>query len=191
MRKRVAALGLGWFFLTIFMLGAPPLAADEAGELKARALESLKAELGAWTSHWDWLGEDGAISGTMDGVENYEFVIPDAVLMNTNTILGESPSVSKSLMFYNPVHEKIFFISVGPTGDHWILSKDVGSNVLVSDPHLLPDGRMLMIRFTTVEETPDAKTILMEASLDEGETWKPRFYQYMARAGANESGRGE
>ena len=123
---------------------------------------------------------DGEIAGTQEGREVYEVFIPDGIFLNTN-ITADPPSVSKSITFYNPVRDKIFFISVGQEGDHWILSRDVGSEVLASEPHPLPDGRELTIRFTTLEKTADFRKILMERSWDGGATWEKGFYQYMTR----------
>ncbi len=169
----------------IAVLGLPGIARaeEDAATQKAKALESLSEDVGNWTSRWEWLGPNGEIAGTQEGMEDYTVLIPDAVFMNTNT-MSDPPAVSKALTFFNPVQDKIFFISVGQDGDHWVLSKEVGSEILTSDPHALADGRTLMIRFTTVEKTADSRKILMQRSWDNGATWENGFYQYMTRTGA-------
>lgn len=172
----------GLILAVVMLAPAFVRASEEAASQKTKALEILSEEVGNWTSRWEWLGNDGEVVGTQEGEENFEELIPGAVFLNTN-IINEPRSISKSMTFYNPVQDKIFFISVGQEGDHWILSKEVGSEVLTSDLHPLPDGRKLMIRFTTLEANPDSKKILMQRSWDSGSTWEDGFFQYMTRTG--------
>lgn len=59
------------------------------------------------------------------------------------------------------------------------MARNLGSQVMTSDLHPLPDGKRLMISFTPVEETTEFKTIFPERALDQGSSWESGFYQYM------------
>ncbi len=145
-----------------------------------RALEILKHRQGVWDSSWEFLDEEGDVSKVVNGIERGEYVIEGRVLQIT-TEVPEMGLFSKSLNYFHPLERKLYFFSVDKTGDHWILTEEVGSGVMLSHAHKQSEGADRIIRFKTLRSTATEVDVLSEHSLDNGVTWKPVFHQYLRK----------
>lgn len=148
--------------------------------LAAKAAALFAYEDGTWESRWEVLDDEGNVVQEMSGTETFSYTMDGkAVLLETHT--EGSSSFSHATRFYNPHEKKIVFVSISTEGDYWIMKQDAETEVVQSEPKLLPDGRTAIIRFTIVEKTEDEQDVVMEASTDGGKTWALRTRQYLRR----------
>ena len=148
--------------------------------LEAEALNILAQRIGVWDSRWEFMADDGAISRVLEGTEVSEFILDDRVVQGITTI-PEINTVGRSLNYFHPVEGKLYFFSVNKTGDHWILTEEVGSGMMISHRHRQADGVERIIRFKTIRRTESEVDVLREDSVDGGATWAPVFMQYLKK----------
>ena len=153
---------------------------NELERIRNEATQILKHRVGIWDSRWEFVDGDGNVTREILGVESSKLILGDKVVEG-NTTIPEIDFVGKSFNYFHPIKKVLFFFSISETGDHWILTEEVGSGLMVSEPHLESGGGTRIIRFKTLSKTPTAVDVLREDSLDGGETWKPVFYQYLRK----------
>ena len=102
-------------------------------------------------------------------------VMMDVPEMNTQSVTHR---------FFDPIRQKLFWISVDNNGDQWSFVEEFDGKPSHSLPHLDADGSTTYLRFTALRETDDEVDVLMESSKDEL-AWKPIFRQYRVRKKAS------
>ena len=163
-----------------------PAAARSQEAAETDALAELAASLmayedGEWESRWEIFDADGEMVSEYVGTEVFTYTLDGKAALLETRSEGQS-SWSQAVRFYNPQEKKIIFLSWSTEGDYWIMKQDVETGVVQSETKTLPDGRELILRFTTVRKTEDEQDVVMETSLDGGATWTLRTRQYLRRA---------
>lgn len=148
-------------------------------EPKQRALAKMNQDAGVWDCRWEFLDDDGGISATAEGTQTMAFVIEDAV-MQIMMDVPEMQTQSVTHRFFDPIRQKLFWISVDNSGDQWSFVEEFDGQPSYSLPHLDSDGVTTLLRFTVLRETMDEVDVVMELSTDE-KNWKPIFRQYRVR----------
>ena len=148
-------------------------------EPEQRALAKMKQDVGDWDCRWEFLDETGDVSETAHGTQTMSFVIEDAVMQIIMDV-PEMKTQGVTHRFFDPLRQKLFWISVDNHGDQWSFIEEFDGQPSHSLPHLDSDGSTTYLRFTAIRETLDAVDVLMELSTDE-KTWKPIFRQYRVR----------
>lgn len=141
---------------------------------------ALRNRIGTWDSRWEFISPEGDVSRVLTGTEQSNFILDDQVVDGT-TIIPEIDFVGRNLNYFHPVERKLFFFSVSKSGDHWILTEEVGSGEMISLPHKEAGGGERIIRFKTLRKTPTEVDVLREDSVDGGATWQPVFKQYLRK----------
>ena len=62
-----------------------------------------------------------------------------------------------------------------------MMSQDLETETVISEPNLRPDGSALTIQFTITRKTENEQDVVMDFSSDGGKTWKRGTRQYMRR----------
>lgn len=161
---------------------APALAQDapEIDPLEEKARALFEYEMGVWRSRWERVDAEGNVVTSFEGTESFTWYLDDKVV-ELVTEVPEANQKSKALRFYSPREKKIVFWSVDANADHWLMSQDVETEIVQSEPHPASGGGDMIIRFTPLQKTPDSFDVVMHYSLDNGETWIKGAMQYLER----------
>ena len=162
--RALAALALGLFLAT-----APPVLAEDERPANP-AVEQLRHAHGAWDATTEFLAPDGVVAQAVEGTYDFEWVVPDRVLVGRSEIpeLGRSAGI---LFFYSEGGGTITMTSVGGDGQLWVMSGPADSEVRTTPPTPQADGSTLELRFTRYNVEPDRFESKMEYSTDGGTTW--------------------
>lgn len=148
-------------------------------EPSQRALAKMQQDVGTWDCHWEFLDQEGGIASTASGTQTMTFVIEDSIMQ----IMMDVPEMgiqSVTHRFFDPVREKLFWVSVDNHGDHWSFVEEFDDQPSYSLPHSDLEGTTTYLRFTLLRETDNEVDVLMESSEDQ-ESWSPIFRQRRVR----------
>lgn len=158
------------------------LAEDAAGPTPLeRSVEQLRHAVGTWNVTTEFLGEDGAVARTVEGIYEFRWVVPDRVVQGRSDMpsLGQSSGI---LFYVREATSTIEMVSVGADGRLWIMSGPLGEETRTTAPFETADGGRAQLRFTRYRVTADTFESKMEYTDDGGVTWKPGNHQTFRRA---------
>lgn len=156
-------------------------AADVPAQDKlALSVEQLRNAVGRWSVVTEFLNEDGTVARTVKGSYQFEWVVPDRVVMGR----AEIPEMknSSAILFY--VSEKkmiIEMVSVHADGHLWIMTGPLGGETRYTQKFKSTDGKDSQLRFTRFNVSADSFESKMEYTEDGGKTWKPGNHQVFIR----------
>lgn len=139
----------------------PPVTAD---------VQQLRHAIGTWDVETDYIGPDENIVGTVNGVYNFRWVIPDKIASGTS-VQPELNQTSAILFFLRPKTNEIEMTSVGADGYLWRMIGPADGEIRTTPDMKMDDGSNMMLRFTRHSVTPDSFGSTMEISSDGGATW--------------------
>ncbi len=160
--------------------GAVAGADAPADDRLARSIEQLRTAVGRWSVTTEFLNEDGTVASTVPGSYEFEWVVPDRVLMGQSG--GPDPKQSGGILFY--VSEKkgvIEMVSVHADGYLWVMTGPLGEETRYSQKFEASDGKESQLRFTRFNVEQDTFESRMEYTEDGGATWKPGNHQVFRR----------
>ncbi len=158
----------------------PLWAQTSNAKIPEEAQERLDHIVGKWAFRTDFLTRTGEVRRSVEGTEEARYLIDDRVVELTTNVSG---STSKGWLFYDTVSDEFKLTSVDARGDLWVLSGDLETYVITSQPKTQSNGRELTIRFTHENIREDSFEAIFETSIDGGKSWWTRSRQYMKRDG--------
>lgn len=161
--------------------------AQEEDAKMIASVEQLRYSIGLWSVTTEFLNEDGTVSRSMEGTYEFEWVVPDKVIMGKS----ELPALGRSsaLLFYvNEKKKTIEMVSVGADGYLWIMSGPLGEETRYTQEFESQNGKNSQLRFTRFNVERDTFESRMEFTEDGGETWKPGNHQVFRRQTSEEAG---
>jgi hypothetical protein len=176
--RRALALAINLFLVATV---APVLAEEERSE--SPAVEQLRHAHGAWDATTEFLSLDAVVARSVEGTYEFEWVVPDRVLVGRSEI----PELNRSagiLFFYSENDGTITMTSVGGDGQLWVMSGPADSEVRTTPPTPQADGSTIELRFTRYNVEPDRFESKMEYSTDGGKTWIQGNHQLFRRHAA-------
>ncbi len=167
------------------LAGAPPALADDPRP-ENPAVQQLRHAHGAWDATTEFISPDGAVARSVEGSYEFDWVVPDRVLIGRSEIpeLGLSSGI---LFFYSETADTITMTSVGGDGQLWVMSGPADSEVRATPPTPQADGSTIELRFTRYNVEPDRFESKMEYSSDGGATWTQGNHQVFRRRKAGTS----
>ncbi len=172
-------------FMLLVILSPLLAIASDAGAREenaglAASVEQLRHVIGRWSVTSEFLNEDGSVARTMNGTYEFEWVVPDKVVMGKSEIpdIGSSSGI---LFYVNESNKTIEMVSVGADGTLWIMKGPLGAETRHTQEFKSQDGKDSQLRFTRFNVARDTFESRMEYTEDGGKTWKPGNHQVFRR----------
>ncbi|MCI0659511.1 MAG: hypothetical protein L0220_00400 [Acidobacteria bacterium] len=167
--------------VAIFIPGFIPAAAGMSAQEKlALSVEQLRSAVGRWSVVTEFLNEDGTVARTVKGSYQFEWVVPDRVVMGRSE-MPEMKTSSGILFYVNEKKMVIEMVSVGADGHLWIMTGPLGGETRYTQKFKSTDGKDSQLRFTRFNVSTDSVESSMEYTEDGGKTWKPGNHQVFSR----------
>ena len=146
-------IGIAVFVSVLVLSGVPAGAQAPPPPLPQKAKARLERMIGTWESRWDYLDKEGNVRRSVAGTETMRYLVEGRVI-GMSTRVPETGSYNESLVYFNVKEDRLYLVSVDPSGQLWKLTGEADGHVLAAEPVKLPDGREMMIRFTENETGP-------------------------------------
>lgn len=179
------------FTVPLILVPLLAVASDSgAGEENAKlaaSVDQLRHVIGLWSVTSEFLNEDGSVAQSMQGTYEFDWVVPDKVVMGKSDI----PAIGRSagILFYvNEKKETIEMVSVGADGYLWIMTGPLGDETRTTQEFKSQEGKDSQLRFTRFNVGRDSFESRMEYTEDGGKTWKPGNHQVFRRRTSDKAG---
>lgn len=159
---------------------ANDLTTDSMPIAQKAAIDLFIFQEGDWNSEWIYYDAEGKESSRISGTETFSFLVDKHSQMLTN-VIPSLKHTSYAMLAYSPAEQHIIFLNIGPEGDYWVMRQNPITGVMISDPHLNPDGSETIQMFTYLSRNKNDFDILMERSVDGGQTWAKGYVQKLKR----------
>ncbi len=171
-----------WFvIIAAILISGAVLATDAtAGDKLAQSVEQLRDTVGRWAVVTEFLNEDGTVARKVTGTYEFQWVVPDRVMMGKSEI-PELKQSSGILFYVNEKKMVIEMVSVGADGHLWVMTGAAGDETRYTQKFQSRDGKESQLRFTRFNVTADAFESRMAYTEDGGKTWKPGNHQVFRR----------
>lgn len=156
---------------------APEIDLDAA---EAAALDFFDYLKGEWDAEWTMYDSQGNVTAVIEGTQSFSPLADEYSQLMTNTLPAVNHT-SYAVRGYSKKEGVIVSLNIGPGGDYWSMRQNPITGETISEPHLNDDGTTTIRRFYRSGLSEQGYRVLMEISLDGGETWFKRFEQKMER----------
>ena len=140
----------------------------------------LRAAVGRWNVVTDLLGDDGSVPTSVQGADEFSWVVPCRVVAGRSKI-PELKQTSGILFYFCEAKHKLQLASVGGDGQLWIMTGPPGGEERLSQECKTSDGGAGRLRCTRSNVSTDAFESRMDCTHCGGRTWKPVNHQHFTR----------
>lgn len=176
--------------VALLALQAPPTSAQPSQEALQRSVEELRTSIGRWQVTTEFLRPDGSVARTVEGLYEFEWVVPDRVVLGRNQV-PELAQASGILFYLNEAAAEIEMVSVGADGNLWVMTGALGGDTRTTQEFDTGGGQTSQLRFVRSNVAAHSFESRMERRVtapDGTESWVPGNHQVFRRVQRRDEG---